>query len=124
MCARARLASPCACVSVCVVYGTLWALPGRFLENREPGSNRQWQQLDVAFPCSLPDRASLCPSSKLCRMVWMPVARPLAQLATLAKEPGLESGTYGCSLRHFLPPCLRGLTPCAPQGLGGGGEGG
>lgn len=57
-------------------------------------------------------------------MVWMPVARPLAQLATLAKEPGLESGTYGCSLRHFLPPCLRGLTPCAPQGLGGGGEGG
>lgn len=30
---------------------------------------------------------------------------PLAQLATLAKEPGLESGTFGCSLRHFLPPC-------------------
>lgn len=30
---------------------------------------------------------------------------PLAQLATLAKEPGLESGTFGCSLGHFLPPC-------------------
>lgn len=30
---------------------------------------------------------------------------PLAQLATLAKEPGLEFGTFGCSLRHFLPPC-------------------
>lgn len=28
-----------------------------------------------------------------------------AQLATLAKEPGLESRTFGCSLRHFLPPC-------------------
>lgn len=27
----------------------------------------------------------------------------LALLATLAKEPGLESGTFGCSLRHFLP---------------------
>lgn len=26
----------------------------------------------------------------------------LALLATLAKEPGLESGTFGCSLRHFL----------------------
>ena len=25
----------------------------------------------------------------------------LAQLATLAKEPGLESRTFGCSLRHF-----------------------
>lgn len=30
---------------------------------------------------------------------------PLAQLATLAKEPGLGSGTFGCSLGHFLPPC-------------------
>lgn len=30
---------------------------------------------------------------------------PLVQLATLAKEPGLESGTFGRSLRHFPPPC-------------------
>lgn len=28
----------------------------------------------------------------------------LAQLATLAKEPGLAPGSFGCSLRRFLPP--------------------
>lgn len=103
-----------ACVRVCVLCsGTLWDLLGQFLEHRlADDTNRHWQQLNLAFPCTLPDVANLCPCLKLCRMVWMPVARPLgsllpmplAQLATLAQEPGLESGTFGCSLRHFLPP--------------------
>lgn len=46
---------------------------------------------------------------------------PLVQLATLAKEPGLESGTFGCSLRHFLPPCPSDAQHCAPCWLGVGG---
>lgn len=46
-----------------------------------------------------------------------------AQLATLVKEPGLESGTFGCSLRHFLPPCPSDpQTLCAPHQLGVGGK--
>lgn len=43
-----------------------------------------------------------CPAA---RPVGRPLPTPLAQLATLAKEPGLEAGTFGCSLGHFLPPC-------------------
>lgn len=102
------------CMRVCVsCMGTLWDWLGQFLKNHLCATNRRWQQPDLAFPCSWPDVASLCPCPELCRMVRMPVTRPLgrplptplAQLATLAKEPGLESGTFGCSLRHFLPPC-------------------
>lgn len=36
----------------------------------------------------------------------------LALLATLANEPGLESETFGCSLRHLLP-----LSPSEAQTL-------
>lgn len=96
--------TPCVCpsagVSVCVVYGHTMGLGGQFLENHLLDSNRHWQQLDLAFPCLLPDVANLCPRPKLCRMAWVPVARPLgrplpmplAQLATLAKEPGWSLG--------------------------------
>lgn len=111
------------CLRVCVLcMGMLWDLLGQFLENQLPTTNRHWQQLDLAFPCSLPDVANLCPCPELCRMVWMPVARPLgrplaaplAQLATLAKEPGLEPGTFWLffkalpatlSLRHTNTLC-------------------
>lgn len=87
---------------VCVWWvGTRWDVLRQLLEKQLPNSSRHWQQLDLAFLCSLPGVANLCPCPKLCRMVWMPVGRPLgrplpmplAQLATLAKEPGLESGT-------------------------------
>lgn len=109
--------------------GTLWDLLGQFLENQLPGSNRHWQQLDLAFPCSLLGVANLCPCPKLCRMAWMPVARPLgrplpmplAQVATLAKEPGLESGTFGCSLGtscHLVPQMHNTL--CSTSAWGGG----
>lgn len=100
-------------VCLCVTYGYTVGLARAV--SRE--SHAQfWQTLaapGLGIPCLLPDVANLCPYPKLCRMVWVPVTRPLgrplpmalAQLATLAKEPGLESRTFGCSLRHFLPPC-------------------
>lgn len=45
---------------------------------------------------------------------------PLAHLATLAKDRGLESGTLGGSLGHFLPPCPSDAQHCAPHRLGWG----
>lgn len=77
VCARARLVCLCACVWV--VYGTLWNLQGQLLGSQLSNSNRYGQQLDLTFPCSPPDVANLCRCLKLCRMVWMPVARPLGR---------------------------------------------
>lgn len=55
---------------VCLLWmGALWDLLGQFLENQLPNSKTHRQQLDLAFPCSLPDVTNLCLCPEPCRMV-------------------------------------------------------
>lgn len=106
-CGCVSLCQGTSCVSMCMCVcvsrmGTQWDLPGQFLENHMPSSDRHWQQLGwhsfLTARCGQP----LCLYPSSARMVWMPAlaegpweatSHGPAQLAHIGQEPGLESRT-------------------------------
>lgn len=77
---------------LCVVVGHVWDAAGAIPRDSAAQLQQTLAALDLAFPCSLPDVADLCPWPKLRRMVWIPVARPLGRPLSHALGPAGHIG--------------------------------
>lgn len=129
LCQGTSCVSMCMCVCVSRM-GTQWDLPGQFLENHMPSSDRHWQQLDLAFlaycqmwPTSLPIPQALQNGLDACNKALGEATShgpgPAGHIGQRARAGVQDLWLFFKALPATLS--LRRTTLCAPHRLGVGG---